>query len=547
MRYWVLLIVLVGAEGDLLSAQNVSLDPRLAEAIEQMLEEVDHPDPRVRASHAETLGVLPEVVHFLDEVVPILLRLQVDPVPTVREKAMASLLQLWETLAPNPQVDAARWAAIDDPAPAVRQVGVRSLTRFERGHHKSCTEIRRTLEDGSPKVRIESLRAARKLFEPSEWMRSAQELRRDPDPAVRREAILAMAQAFRPASAGKAEVVWMVEALGDSDPGVRSSALGALLEVWPSVPQDAARRAFDHPSPAVRALVERMFVPEAWSSDPRAPGGHYLEPLLAETLKASESEVRVWAAAALGELSLSTEGTLQALREALEDPVVEVQLTVLAALAELRATDFETQGALVRALGDPVPEVASRAVEALQRVEVDSPELRERILAMLPDLDPSVAMKAGEILTGPGCGARSPKEVRALLAERERIELSGEWPGFVVVVPGDHPAQEIRRSTLSKIFLRKIRRWPAGEAVVPVDLGRCSPVRESFSRSVHLKSSRVILKYWQRRIFDRSVPPTELGSDHDVLRFVRKNPHSIGYVSSKIPLGPGVRTLEVVD
>lgn len=119
--------------------------------------------------------------------------------------------------------------------------------------------------------------------------------------------------------------------------------------------------------------------------------------------------------------------------------------------------------------------------------------------------------------------------------------------GFQVVVHADNPATSVERSRLSKMFLKKIKRWDGGDTpVVPIDLGDKSPVREAFTRAVHKKSIGAIKSFWQRQIFSgRDVPPDEVASDEEVLQRVAANPAAVGYVASGAPLGDGVKVLEV--
>jgi hypothetical protein len=106
-------------------------------------------------------------------------------------------------------------------------------------------------------------------------------------------------------------------------------------------------------------------------------------------------------------------------------------------------------------------------------------------------------------------------------------------PGFRVVV---HPANHesfATRQLVSDVFLKKVSRWPDGEPIRPVDLTLGSAVREAFSQNVLRRSAAAVRNYWQQRIFTgRGVPPPEVVSDADVIRYVREHAGGIGYVST---------------
>jgi len=118
---------------------------------------------------------------------------------------------------------------------------------------------------------------------------------------------------------------------------------------------------------------------------------------------------------------------------------------------------------------------------------------------------------------------------------------------YVVVVHADNPATSIDKDRLSKMFLKKVKRWEVGDAgVEPFDQLESKDVREAFTRSVHGKSISAIKSYWQRMIFSgRDVPPDELDTDADVMSAVAKDGGAVGYVSPSAKLIDGVKTIRV--
>jgi ABC-type phosphate transport system substrate-binding protein len=120
-------------------------------------------------------------------------------------------------------------------------------------------------------------------------------------------------------------------------------------------------------------------------------------------------------------------------------------------------------------------------------------------------------------------------------------------PGFSVIVHPTNATTALTTDELSRVFLKKVTKWKDGRSIVPIDLVEDSPVRRSFSQTVHHRKVPAISSYWQQQIFSgRAVPPREMDSEEEVVRFVVRSPGAIGYVSTKAPL-KGVKILKIGD
>lgn len=119
-------------------------------------------------------------------------------------------------------------------------------------------------------------------------------------------------------------------------------------------------------------------------------------------------------------------------------------------------------------------------------------------------------------------------------------------PAFVAVVHESSPLAEISEERLSKLFLKKVRRWESGEPVLAVDQEAGTHVRDAFTSIVHRRSVQAVVAYWQQQIFSgNEVPPPVRHGDDAVLAFVRSNPTAIGYVSARVQLPSGVKALKL--
>ena len=126
------------------------------------------------------------------------------------------------------------------------------------------------------------------------------------------------------------------------------------------------------------------------------------------------------------------------------------------------------------------------------------------------------------------------------------LPATAQAQDFQVVVNAANPVSEMSKDQVSKVFLKKARKFPGGGKAVVVDQDSGSNVRESFSKAVHGRSASAIESHWQQQIFaGKDVPPEKKSSDDDVLEFVRSNPGAIGYVAAGTALGGGVKAVSV--
>jgi ABC-type phosphate transport system substrate-binding protein len=110
-------------------------------------------------------------------------------------------------------------------------------------------------------------------------------------------------------------------------------------------------------------------------------------------------------------------------------------------------------------------------------------------------------------------------------------------PAFRLIVHPNSPVTSLDRRFVEDAFLKKVKTWPTGEAIRPVDLEPDSSTRRRFTEEVLRRPLAAVRAYWQQRIFSgRDVPPPELDSDQQVIDYVMKYPGAIGYVSGAADL-----------
>jgi ABC-type phosphate transport system substrate-binding protein len=105
-------------------------------------------------------------------------------------------------------------------------------------------------------------------------------------------------------------------------------------------------------------------------------------------------------------------------------------------------------------------------------------------------------------------------------------------PVYQVIVHPSNASTSLDRKFMEDAFLKKVTRWSNDVVIRPVDLAPSSTVRRKFSEGVLKRSVEAVKGYWQQRIFaGHDVPPPELGTDDDVVRYVLKYDGAVGYVS----------------
>lgn len=144
--------------------------------------------------------------------------------------------------------------------------------------------------------------------------------------------------------------------------------------------------------------------------------------------------------------------------------------------------------------------------------------------------------------------------VFVLLALVSASDAQDADPGFKIVINAANPTTEIEAKDVSKMFKKTLVRWEdwtvgnEKERVLPIDQTLDSAAREAFSEAVHGKSPSAIVSYWNRMIFSGTeAPPDQVGSDRQVLEFVRDHSGAIGYVSGHAELGEGVKELKLAS
>jgi ABC-type phosphate transport system substrate-binding protein len=159
-----------------------------------------------------------------------------------------------------------------------------------------------------------------------------------------------------------------------------------------------------------------------------------------------------------------------------------------------------------------------------------------------PQRDPGAAARRRSIAIGVSIALAA---VLKTVSPGAFAQAPAARPTYRVIVHPSNATVSVDPRFVAQAFLKKIRRWPDGETIQPVDLDQNSPVRSHWSNDVLSRSVEAVRIYWQQMIFSgRELPPPEMRSDEDVVSYVLRRPGSIGYVSIGANLH-GAKVLEV--
>jgi len=112
---------------------------------------------------------------------------------------------------------------------------------------------------------------------------------------------------------------------------------------------------------------------------------------------------------------------------------------------------------------------------------------------------------------------------------------------LVIANPGIS-VEQLTVEQLSAIYLAKMKTWPDGKKIIPVNREANSEIRAEFSGMVFKEPPEALADYWAKLKFKGEKPPLIQESDNSALLFVQRIPGAIAYVGKGTPLN-GVKVL----
>jgi len=103
----------------------------------------------------------------------------------------------------------------------------------------------------------------------------------------------------------------------------------------------------------------------------------------------------------------------------------------------------------------------------------------------------------------------------------------------VAVIINSGNSATISDDDIKRIFLGKMKSFPDGSKVLPVNLKNSSDVRKAFDKKALGKSASQIKAYWSKLVFSgKGNLPKEAADDSEAIRLVAENPAVIAYIDA---------------
>lgn len=103
----------------------------------------------------------------------------------------------------------------------------------------------------------------------------------------------------------------------------------------------------------------------------------------------------------------------------------------------------------------------------------------------------------------------------------------------VVIANSSTSISSLSRDDVYRIYMGKMKFFPNGTKVIPIDQPVGTPARSTFYSDILHKSDSEMKAYWSRIIFTgQGNPPIQEANDFSVASTVAKNKNCIGYVDS---------------
>lgn len=119
--------------------------------------------------------------------------------------------------------------------------------------------------------------------------------------------------------------------------------------------------------------------------------------------------------------------------------------------------------------------------------------------------------------------------------------------GCIIIVNDANQFYSATAAQVADLFLEKRTTWQNGSTVTPVDQMPEAQVREDFSVAVLGRPLQAVQAYWRAKVYrDEAAPPPELGSDQEVIDYVKTHPAAIGYVTADAQIPAGVHAIVVM-
>jgi ABC-type phosphate transport system substrate-binding protein len=126
------------------------------------------------------------------------------------------------------------------------------------------------------------------------------------------------------------------------------------------------------------------------------------------------------------------------------------------------------------------------------------------------------------------------KKIRLVLTTIAMLFFSQTALSEILVIVHPNNKVSLSKSDLKRMFLGKMKKFPDGGTVLPINQAAGSEVKANFDKLALGKSASQIKAYWSKLVFSgKGNPPKELKNDEEVIQLVSENPAVIGYIDAE--------------
>jgi hypothetical protein len=133
-----------------------------------------------------------------------------------------------------------------------------------------------------------------------------------------------------------------------------------------------------------------------------------------------------------------------------------------------------------------------------------------------------------------------------LLATASAAAAAPARADFYIVASVGNPQSALTQKEAVDLFMGRNRAFATGDFATMVDLPRDHPSRTAFYRALTGMNAAQVNSYWARLMFSgQNMPPQALPDEAAVIDALKRNPHTLGWLS-KEPADKQLRTLLVL-
>lgn len=133
--------------------------------------------------------------------------------------------------------------------------------------------------------------------------------------------------------------------------------------------------------------------------------------------------------------------------------------------------------------------------------------------------------------------------ITCVLSGASLVNAQDAAAGVVVIVHPSNATASLTGSDVQKIYLGKMKHFPDGKPLTPVDQKDTELPRQLFYQQIVRRDGAQLKAYWAKIVFTGDgVPPESKGDSASVKAWVASHPDAVGYIDES-QLDPTVKSV----